>query len=294
MTTKLDWRREMAPAEWDRIAANYRELLGETGYGHFEFVPFMAQLQPEALMRYRLWVDVVTNGVGFANGLPNPPYISLIIGHFYTVLRYPAGIYGDLAVARTGGATKTEVADIIKLAWLHSGPFGVNTVAQVARDFFADWTSDAGSSGMTWPANWIVQPDAFECGVDFESPAGSNDLPAGEISKIEEWHERVEGEVPAHVRFLAKEFPLALRAYRARVETSTRGTLPPQMIALCRLHLAASWGQSDAGRRALHMCRHFQVEREHVIQVLTLSQLYLGDTGMDAAIAGVEAELAKY
>jgi hypothetical protein len=254
----------------------------------------MASLRPDALMRYRLWVDVVTHGVGLADGLPNPPYICLVMGHFYTVLRYPAGIYGDLAVARAGGATKREVGDILALAWLHAGPFGVNTAAQVGQEFMDEWTSDDGGPGMTWPKGWDVVPDGFRCGVDFEAvrPAAEA-MPAG-IEVIRSWYLEVQGEVPDHVEFLARHYPLALLAYRARYETSMTGALPAQMIALCQLHLAASWRETAALRRALRMCRHFGVARDHVIQIVTLAQFYLGDVGMDSALTGVDEELETW
>jgi len=291
-----DWRPTLDDAEWRRVDANYRDLLGERGYEHFAFVPFMAKHSPEAFMRYRLWVDTVTQGAGLDNGLPNPPYISLIIGHFYTVIRYPAGIYGDLAVARAGGAKKAEVADILAMAWLHSGPFGVNTAAQVGRDLMDDWddADDAeGAGGMVWPDGWTVDHDAFRCGVDFTVPPAEEAL-AAEARSIEEWYLRVQGEVPDHIGFLARQYPLGLRAYRARWETSMVNSLPKQMVALCQLHLAASWRDPDSVRRTLHMCRVLDVSRDHVVQILTLAQFYLGDLGMDAGIRGAEELLEKW
>lgn len=291
--TELDWRPSMDAAERRRIDVNYRELLGERGYEHFAFVPFMADLRPAALMRYRLWVDTVTHGVGLDSGLPNPPYICLVMGHFYTVLRYPAGIYGDLAVARTGGAQKAEVADLIAMAWLHSGPFGVNTVAQVGHEFMDEWEDGDEGSGMVWPDGWQVDHDVLRCGVDFDRPPDP-----GEVDKenrlIEEWYLSVQGEVPSHVGFLARQYPLALRAYRARWETSMVNRLPKQLVALCQMHLAASWREPDSLRRTLHMCKELEVSRDHVVQVLTLAQFYLGDIGMDAGISGAEDLIERW
>ena len=90
---------------------------------------------------------------------------------------------------------------------------------------------------------------------------GQRDL-RDDLEKIEQWHERVEGEVPRYVSFLAKHNPLALKAFRARFETSTqRRTLPKQAIASCFVQYASVTGQPDALRRALHMARLFGVKR---------------------------------
>jgi alkylhydroperoxidase/carboxymuconolactone decarboxylase family protein YurZ len=97
----------------------------------------------------------------------------------------------------------------------------------------------------------------------------------------------VQGEVPAYVPFLATHYPLALKAFRARYETSMDGALPKQFIALCQLHLAACWRQPDAVRRTLHMSKHFGVTKNQAVQILTLAMLYLGDVAIDAALADV-------
>jgi hypothetical protein len=179
------------------------------------------------------------------------------------------------------------------MAFLHSGPYGMNTSAAAAAEYLETW-DDSGAPGLTWPEGWAVDPEAFRCGIDFQRVEGATDVSPEHIAKIEEWHRTVQGEVPGYVRFLARHYPLALLAFRARYETSMTGTLPKQFIALCQVHLAACWVRPDALRRALHMARTFGVAKDHVVQILALAMLYLGDVRTDAALEGVDQMLVAW
>jgi hypothetical protein len=197
-------------------------------------------------------------------------------------------VLGDLFVAKQVGGTKQEVADILAMAFLHSGPFGMNVTAAAVDERMRAWDPDDGAPGVTWPEGWSVDPDVFRCGIDFERAGDANEISPDDLAKIEDWHLRVEGEVPLYVGFLAKHYPLALKTFRARYETSMTGSLPKEFIALCLVHLAACWARPDALRRALHMSRYVGVAKDHAVQIINLSMLYLGDIGMDAAIQGVD------
>ena len=92
--------------------------------------------------------------------------------------------------------------------------------------------------GIPWPDGWTVDPDAFRCGIDFSNATDTNEISDGDLAMIEDWHRRVQGDVPAYVGFLAAHYPLALKAFRARYETSMDGSLPKQYIALCQIQLS--------------------------------------------------------
>jgi hypothetical protein len=254
----------------------------------------MQRVRPDALKRYRLFVDTVTQGIGLEKSMPNPPVASLISGHFYATLPYPEGVAGDLFVARQFGGKKQEVADILALAFLHAGPFGMNASARSADEYMQSWDPADDGPGVRWPDGWDVDADAFRCGIDFARADDRNEIFADDLEKIEKWHRRVQGDVPQYVQFLATHYPLALKAFRARYESSTEGTLPKQFIALCHVHLAACWSRPNALRRAVHMAKYFGVERDHVIQVIGLSMLYLGDIAMDDTIDGLGCVLANW
>jgi alkylhydroperoxidase/carboxymuconolactone decarboxylase family protein YurZ len=291
----MAWSTELTPSDWLGIREGYDRLLGPGRLDDlFRFVPFMHQIRPDALKRYRLFVDTVTQGGGLSDGMPNPPVASLVSGHFYVTLPYPDGVLGDLFVAAQVNGRKQEVADILALSFLHSGPFGMNVIAQACDDEFHAWQEREDATGINWPEGWVVDPDAFRCGIEFESGDGDGELPEHEYRLIESWHREVQGEVPAYVAFLGAHFPRALRAFRARYETSVSGTLPKQFIALCHLHLSAAWGQAGSVRRCLRMARHFGVKKDHAVQVIALAMLYLGDVAADSALDDVNEILANW
>jgi len=283
---ELDWSTQYTPDEWRSLREHYDRIMGPDQLDElFPFVPFMHEHRADTLKRYRLHVDVATRGVGLANRLTNPPVASLVAGHYYTTLPYPHGIVADLFVAKRVGGRRQEVADILGLAWLHSGMHGMNTASRVCQPLMDQWDPDVDDGpGIPWPDGWTVDPDAFRCGIDFTHTGDADEISDADLAKIEDWHRRVQGEVPAYVRFFASNYPLALKAFRARYETATQGTLPKQYIALCHLHLAAAWMCPEAVRRGVHMARYFGVERDHVVQILAFSQLYLGDIGIDTAV----------
>jgi hypothetical protein len=289
------WSTVLTEPEWQQVRDQYDRLLGPGELEElFRFVPFLHDVRPDALKRYRLFVDTVTQGIGLENPMPNPPVASLVSGHFYTTLPYPEGVAGDLFVARQFGGKRQEVADILTLAFLHSGPFGMNTSARAADPYLRSWDPADDGPGIRWPDGWSVDPGAFRCGIDFSRMDDTNEILPSDLERIVEWHRRVQGAVPQYVPFLAKHYPLALKTFRARYETSMEGTLPKQFIALCHVHLAACWNRPDALSRALHMAKHFDVEKDQVVQILTLSMLYLGDIATDAAIGGLDGVLAEW
>jgi hypothetical protein len=291
----MTWSTDLSASEWSQIRAGYDRLLGPGRLDDlFRFVPFMHRIRPDALKRYRLFIDTVTQGGGLNDGLPNPPVASLVSGHFYVTLPYPDGVLGDLFVAAQVKGTKQEVADILALSFLHSGPFGMNVIAHACDDELDAWQDADDATGIQWPDGWGVDPAAFRCGIDFESRDGNTELSADELHLIENWHRDVQGEVPAYVSFLGMHFPRALRAFRARYETSVDGTLPKEFIALCHVHLSAAWGQTGSLRRSLRMARHFGVKKDHAVQVIALAMLYLGDVAADSALEDVNQILAAW
>jgi hypothetical protein len=262
------------------------------GFGDMRFdpyVPFMHKLRPDALKRYRLYNESVGRGYGLRQ--PTRAINPLAL-HYYVVERYPPGIHYALNGLRRMGISKAEISDIFALAWFHTGPPVINTLAAGFDDYMDQWAApdpnpEDRSSGFAWDDGWDIDPEAFACGIDFSAPLANEQLP-GEIKRIEDWHRRVEGEVPAYVGYLAKYYPLQLFTYRARYEQTVRGHLPKQYIALARLQLAALWHQPRTAWRALHMARYFGVSRDQVIHAFGHAMLYSSDIGIDSTCEVVD------
>jgi hypothetical protein len=283
----IDWTTEFTPEQWDALQDAYAR--GHSwGMDSLEtldkYVLFSHENIPDALKRFKALVgSFVPSSVENAN----PAFVPAVF-HYYCILRYNQGIRYYFNTLRSRGAKKAEIADIIALSWLHSSPFGMNVVATTLHDVMHELDADEGT-GLSWPDDWQVDPEAFSSGVDFSAANGNNAISRDDLEKIEQWHERVEGEVPRYVSFLAKYNPLALKAFRARFETSTqRRTLPKQAIASCFVQYASVTGQPDALRRALHMARSFGMKRAHVVTLFSLNLVYNGHVQMDRAIEGVE------
>ena len=277
-----DWSVDFKEGEWEKLEAWYSKGHGLGDMRFDPFAPLMHKLRPDSLKRYRLYLDSVGRGYGLNE--PMRAIMPLAL-HYYIIERYPLGFQYALNGLRRMGISKAEVSDIFALAWLHSGPPALNTLAEVVDEYMdlwaPEWDPDDRAPGFTWNEGWGADPKAFECGIDFSVPHANKLLP-GELELIEEWHRTVEGEVPAYVQYTAEYYPLQLLAYRARYEQTMRGNLPKQYIALARLVLAAVWHEPKAARRALHMARHFGVPRDHAIQTLGLAHLYGGDIGIDS------------
>lgn len=286
-----DWSTEFKGDEWERLQAWYSRGHGLGNMNLDRFATFMYDLRPDALKRYRLYVDVAARGYSLTE--PTRAIVPLSL-HYYCIVRYPEGIVYELNAGRRMGMTKAEASDIFALAWLHTGPPGMNMAAREAENYMSlwapEWDPEDRATGLAWDPGWVVDSTAFECGIDFSRPHDNSVSPV-ELELIERWHRTVEGQVPPYVRHSAKFYPLQLLSYRARFEQTMRGHLPRQFIALCRVQLAAAWQQDKALRRALHMARYFRVPRDQVIQILATEQIYRGDIGMDAAFEAAESIL---
>jgi len=278
METSQDWNSDtFTEAEYTAMADWYADIHGEGNLDLCQFIPYMLGLRPDALKRYRHWVEYVPGGRQIENGVSEPA--ALVWLHYYTTNAYADGYLYEVIMARKLGATRADVAQTTVLGWLHGGPLGLNTAATVAHKYMQDWQEDDEGAGLTWPAGWAPDPAAFRSGLntDPEAPPTAEDKKA-----IEDWHLRVQGEVPDYVPVLLECNPGALKLWRARYENAMNGPLPKEFIALLQVHQAMMMRQPGSLRRALHMARSFGVTKPQVGQMLGSAQVYQGDLGMEA------------
>jgi hypothetical protein len=280
LDTEQDWSTStLSRADMARMNKWYIDTHGQDNLNLVKFVEFMAELRPEALKAYRRCIEMTVGPQGFESGLGGASAFTWL--HTYTVLAYPQGILYEIISARRRGATKTEVADALSIAWLHSGTVGINTAAEVAHEYMRSWDENEPAPGMTFPAGWARDPDAFRSGLDFTDMTTITDA---ELGALEDWHRRVQGAVPTYVSFLARQYPVALKVFRARYETVlTQCSLPKQMIAVLFLHTAAARQRPDALRRAATMSKAFGVSKGQALHALAIDQRLLGDLFGDAA-----------
>jgi len=284
--TEQDWSTStFSDAELTRMNQWYVDTHGENNLDLVKFVEFWTELRPEALKAYRRAIETTIGPQGFASGLGGTSAFAVL--HTYTVLAYPQGILYEIISARGRGAAKTQVADVLSIAWLHSGTVGMNTAATAVSDYMRSWEPEESAPGMPFPAGWAPDPEAFRSGLDFTD---MNTVTDAELRALEDWHRRLQGTVPAYVQFLARHYPVALKVFRARYESVIAQTsLPKQMIAVMFLHTAAFRQSPDAIQRAATMAKTFGVTKGQALHTLGVAQRYTGDLFSDAIFKPVAA-----
>jgi len=130
----------------------------------------------------------------------------------------------------------------------------------------------------------------FRCGIDLTT----DELLPGELDLIRDWYRRVYGEVPAHVDFLGRTLPRALKTQRARFETTVRGALPAQMVPLLAAHLYALTLAPKPLRRALQLARALGVSQREATTTLLWAAVYGGDVVLETAFDAAGDLLEPY
>lgn len=226
----IDRPDELTPTEVDAFRAYYAESKGQSLAG----LEFWLEFRPDVLKRYRLGV----RETGTETGKAHPLMRGLAWLQYYTVSGYEEGIRYQLHNVRSAGASRALVLDTLAVAFLHSGPRGIDYVARSSRPTLRDWVDPEPAS--LWPDGWGFDPKAFASGMDFSTPEAS----PGDLGHLERWYEVTLGEVPGHVRFLLRHRPGFAKAYRNRFEHAIRDALPAQMMAylLLNLHVVHRFG----------------------------------------------------
>jgi alkylhydroperoxidase/carboxymuconolactone decarboxylase family protein YurZ len=248
-------------------------------HGDLDLAPFsrfMLEHDPTGFKRLRRHL------VALDEELDEPPLPTaagvLMFVHTYVVLGMGKGALYEIIAMRELGASRAEIVETIRLAALHGGPRGINSLAEVADEYLREWTGAAESS-VAWPHDWAPDVERFRSGIDLSS----DELLPGELELIRDWYLRTLGEVPPHVDFLARVAPSAFKTQRARFETAVTGALPAQMIPLLTLHLNALRLRPKPLRRSLQTARSLGVTRREAVSALFWAGVYDADAVMETA-----------
>lgn len=284
-STGLDWLAVNEVSEDERASlAEWYAVTHEMDTGSSElaltgFVDFWLRERPDVLKAYRRSIEATC---GFGDALPAGA-VGLIFLHQYTMVAYESGVLYEVIASRVWGASRAQVIETLALAFLHGGPHGMSVATRSAGSYLAEWQVDGDESTIDWPSGWSFDESMLRSGVDFSVM----ELTDSDLRSLKAWHERMEGEVPAYVDFLAERNPQALKAFRQRFEHAIRGALPIQMVALFLLHTAAVRGEKGALRRAMHMAQQMQIEERLVNHTLSLPHIYVGHVSWDPIVASV-------
>jgi hypothetical protein len=263
--------------ERDRMLAWYRENheVGDSDLS--KFAAFVIAHDPGGFKRYRRHIATIDRPV---NGIALPQAAHLLgFLYAYMVIGYEKGIIYVAVNARQLGASRDEILDVVRLAVPAAGPVGLNASAERLDSYLRDWPAHSGEPGLIWPEGWAPNPDAFRSGID----PSTDELSSGEVALIESWYQKVYGEIPSHVRRMAKYHPVAYKTQRLRFEGALGPALPAQMAPLCMLFLAAMRGWRKPTLRAAQLAHHLGVRRSHLLAALTWAGVYGDEMILESA-----------
>lgn len=184
---------------------------------------------------------------------------------YYPAIGFTAYIPRQVHMLQEAGLTRDEILELYGIAFLDVGPHGMETIALGLEDY--EWRTPA--SQYTWPRGWAPDPGILRTGIDFSS----SELLPGELEAIEQWHLRLEGEIPSYVTLLGRFRPTVLKAYRNRFEHAVE-LLPVQVLPSLLLHHALLRGSSEVARENVLLARGIRMRLEDLIWVASSTVLY--------------------
>jgi len=185
--------------------------------------------------------------------------------HLYAITGYIEGAVYEITNGRQSRAANME---IFALAFLHSPSGGLSEVAHAVEKYLLHEYEEP-EAPFIWPEGWAPDPDFFKAGLNFSAP----EMLPGELEMIEEWYERVTGEVPRYVRFLGQFRPHLLKGYRNRFENTIR-VLPKQIMPFILLHYECYRGHEEGIRDAVLLAKGFGLTRTQTVDPIVRAMLY--------------------
>ena len=77
----------------------------------------------------------------------------------------------------------------------------MNTSVRAAYEDMRAWDPADDGPGIPWPDDWVVDPEAFRCGIDFSLMDDKNEIRRLDLEKIEAWHTRCKVQFRGTFRF---------------------------------------------------------------------------------------------
>jgi hypothetical protein len=257
------------PEEVARFRAFYARVKGGSLPAH----EFWLEFRPDVLKRQR--ARVRHNDAPGEKPLPLAHALSYI--HLYTIMGFEYGIAYEINLSQAYGAMRAEVLDTLAVAYLHAGPRGLDAVAKSSAEILRRYQDPEPT--QRFPAGWSFDPRAYDSGMDFARP----DVTKEEMRKLQEWYQRVLGEVPAYVTFMAERQPALLKAYRNRLEHAIRDALPKQMIPYMWLQYNVARANGEGVREAALLGRGMGMTAAQMVEAIGWGMSYGGPSAVGVA-----------
>ena len=261
---------EMTAAEIEAYRAEYTG----SNKGLLDSFEFWLEFRPDVLKRHKARTRHYSS--------PTEPAHHLVglLGaiHQYTIMAFREGIAYEIRLAQTNGATRGDILDTLSVAFIHSGHRGMYAAAGYA-DFLRDYADPDPVDPGRFPANWSFDPHAFDSGMDYSAREASRE----DIDRVQDWYQRTLGEIPRYVRFLARNRPGLLKAYRDRYEHAIRDSLPKQMLPWLMLNRDVARGFGEGIRENVLLGRALGMTREQLLDAICYGVLHAGAGALDVA-----------
>ena len=260
---------EMTPEE---VAAYRREYTG-SNKGLLDSFEFWLEFRPDVLKRHKARTRHYTSATE-----PSYHLVGLLGAiHQYTIGAFKEGIAYEIRLAQTNGALRTDILDTLSVAFIHSGHRGMYAAADYS-DYIRDY-EDPDPATRHFPEGWSFDPNAFDSGMDYSS----REATAEDMDRAQDWYQRTLGEVPRYVRFLARDRPGLLKAYRDRYEHAIRDSLPKQMLPWLLLNYNTVRGFHEGIRENVLLGRALGMTREQLLDAICYGVLHSGANALGIA-----------
>jgi hypothetical protein len=212
-------------------------------------------------------------------GRSQPLHGTLGFLHLYTVMGYENGIRYEILHARSLGATKSAILQTLELAFVHSGPRGIDATRSASRGILDDCDDTGDEMSTLFPPGWAPEPGKFEFDLDMTTAA----LSKGELEAIQSWYVETTGEVPPHVDFLANGRPGLLKAYLYRVGRAMRGPLPAQILPFVLLQMHVARANPAGIRESALLGRGLGMTPDQLYEAAAWGTMYGGPSSLSIA-----------
>jgi hypothetical protein len=213
---------------------------------------------PEVLKRYRLFCSLTLRVEARVMGNGTLA--------FYALNGYEAGVRYVIESYRNDGLSKAQILEVVALAFVHSGPRGMETIARALEGVaFVDEPSPPAK----FPDGWAPDIEAFRSGLDFSTP----ELLPGERHLVEDWYLKLIGEIPDHVKFLAAHRPMLLKTHRARMENMLY-VLPKQMWPTAMLYYNVMTRTAEGIRENVLLAKAWGVTKSDTLDTIANALVY--------------------
>lgn len=197
--------------------------------------------------------------------------------HSYMMLGWETGIHNEFATLRRNGMSVEQTMELVMFSQLYAGMRGLGHVFRAVGEDLPAYGPPV-NPPAPFPKGWDVDPDAFKCGLDFNT----RELTKTDLKNLTEWYEKNVGYLPGSIQFGIKHHPEFVKVNRAKWEVAIK-TLPKQIAPFLMLRHHTIIGSEDGLLESARLARSWGITNKLIIQAITGTVMYF--TGLEGMYA---------